>query len=128
VEELGVKHLVGWVRPSKPADWLREPDRPWAVDPLVVDSAFQLVLYWLHAFRDKAALPVGIKSFVQLLPFGPAPVKCTLVLGEQATAGTLTGSLKLEDGEGRLLAGVLEGRDGVIEPLYAGCVRRLRER
>jgi 8-amino-7-oxononanoate synthase len=116
VEELGEKHVVGWVRPSRPADWEAAPERAeWAADPRVVDSAFQLVLYWLHAWRGKSALPVSLERFVQLAPFGRAPVKATLVLDEVAE-GTLTGSIAFEDASGKLLALISRAQAKVLEP------------
>jgi 8-amino-7-oxononanoate synthase len=117
IDELGGQHLVGWVRPSRPADWMARPDRPdWEIDPLVIDSSFQLVLYWLWANHQKMALPISFRRLVQLAPLAGGPIKCTLVLGEVAS-DTLVGSIQYEDAQGRLLAVMTDARARVIDGL-----------
>ncbi|MBI5543237.1 MAG: aminotransferase class I/II-fold pyridoxal phosphate-dependent enzyme, partial [Deltaproteobacteria bacterium] len=115
VEELGAHHITGWVRPSLPKDWMEPSGRSsWAVDPLVVDSSFQLVLYWLWANQGRMALPLAFERFEQHAPFGAGPIKCTLVLDE-VSADTLVGSIQYLDATDRLLAVMHRARAKVLE-------------
>ncbi|MGC4113239.1 MAG: aminotransferase class I/II-fold pyridoxal phosphate-dependent enzyme [Myxococcales bacterium] len=114
VEELGAKHIVGWVRSSLPAEWMSGTEREkWEIDPLVVDSSFQLVLYYLWAHQKRLALPVGFKRYVQHAPL-TGRVKCTLVL-DQSAGDTVVGSIQYEDDKGRLLAVMTEARAKLID-------------
>jgi 7-keto-8-aminopelargonate synthetase-like enzyme/NADP-dependent 3-hydroxy acid dehydrogenase YdfG/acyl carrier protein len=115
VEQLGNAHIVGWARTSRPADWIANPSREaWAVDPLVVDASFQLVLYWMWTQHQRLALPVGLGAFVQHAPFGAGSVRCTAVLRD-AGDDTYVGSIRYEDESGRLLAVLHEARAKAVE-------------
>ncbi|HEY3447255.1 MAG TPA: aminotransferase class I/II-fold pyridoxal phosphate-dependent enzyme [Myxococcales bacterium] len=122
VEELGPKHVVGWVRSSLPAEWMSGTEREaWEIDPLVIDSSFQLVLYYLWAHQKRLALPVGFKRYVQHAPL-TGRIKCTLVL-DQAGSDTVVGSIQYEDDKGRLLAVMTEARAKLIDLKGEGTTR-----
>ncbi|HXT19518.1 MAG TPA: SDR family NAD(P)-dependent oxidoreductase, partial [Thermoanaerobaculia bacterium] len=71
IEQLSPQGIVGWVRTSKPSDWIKNPNRSaWTVDPLALDGAFQLAAYWAWSNLQRAGFPVGIEEFVQLAPVG----------------------------------------------------------
>jgi acyl transferase domain-containing protein/NAD(P)-dependent dehydrogenase (short-subunit alcohol dehydrogenase family) len=115
VEEVGPDHVVGWVRPSRPAEWIPGSARErWEVDPRVVDGSFQLVAYWLRVTRERAAFPLGFRRYVQHAPFGEGPVKCTVVCTSFAEA-EIEGSIRYEDGEGRLLATMAGARAQLLD-------------
>lgn len=76
------------------------------VDPLVVDSAFQLAIYWCLSHYGRGLLPRGVEQAVFLEPLGPEPVDLTIELVEALEDG-LVGNFRFQH-QGRL-QGWLEG-------------------
>jgi 8-amino-7-oxononanoate synthase len=104
IEQISPQGIVGQVRTSKPADWIRNPRRSsWTVDPLAVDGAFQLAAYWAWSHLKRAGFPVGIEEFVQVAPLGEGPVRASLTL-EQSTGDEVRGTIVLQSREGRVVA------------------------
>ncbi|HZX96598.1 MAG TPA: SDR family NAD(P)-dependent oxidoreductase, partial [Myxococcales bacterium] len=104
IEQITPQGIVGWVRTSKPSDWIREPKRKaWAVDPLALDGAFQLAAYWAWSHLQRAGFPVGIDEYVQVAPFGDGPVRASLTL-EQSAGDEVRGTIVLQSRDGRVLA------------------------
>src|SRR5207253_7531201 len=111
IEQITPSGIVGWVKTSRPADWIREPRRgQWAIDPLALDGAFQLAAYWAWTQLERAGFPVAIEEFVQLAPLGDGPLRATLTL-EQSAGETVRGSIVLQGRDGRVLA-VARGVEG----------------
>ena len=104
IEQIGPHGIVGLVRTSKPADWLREPTRSeWAVDPLALDGAFQLAAYWAWTHLQRAGYPIGIDEYVQVAPSGDGPLRASLTL-EQSAGDNVRGTIVLQDPSGRVVA------------------------
>jgi 8-amino-7-oxononanoate synthase len=104
IEQLSTQGIVGWVRSSTPADWIRKPTRTaWTVDPLALDGAFQLAAYWAWAYLQRAGFPVGIEEYVQLAPLGEGPVRATLTL-EQSAGDIVRVSIVLQARDGQVVA------------------------
>ncbi len=104
IEALGDDGIVGWVKGSRPADWVKEPLRgEWAVDPLVIDASFQLGGYWAWVKQQRAGFPLGVGRFVQLRPFGAGPVKCTVTFSD-AKEDVFSGTLVWQNEAGEVLA------------------------
>ena len=92
--------IEGRVKTSPIATWLPDGERQsWTVDPLVLDSAFQLAGYWLFQTHGKAGFPTGFDRFELTRPFGPEEVHARVVLGE-IDASTFTGDLYFLDDAG----------------------------
>jgi 8-amino-7-oxononanoate synthase len=104
IEQISSQGIVGWVKTSRPKDWIREPRRSeWTVDPLALDGAFQLAGYWAWTHLQRAGFPVGIEEYVQLAPLGEGPVRASLTL-EQSAGDEVRGSIVLQSRDGRVLA------------------------
>jgi acyl transferase domain-containing protein/7-keto-8-aminopelargonate synthetase-like enzyme len=104
IDTLAENGVVGWVKGSTPADWVKEPlRRTWAVDPLIIDASFQLAGYWAWTKLQRAGFPVGVGRFVQLAPFGPGPIKCTVSF-EASSDDLFAGTLVWQDAAGTVLA------------------------
>jgi 8-amino-7-oxononanoate synthase len=104
VEGFGPQGISGWVRASKPSEWIKDPSRKtWTVDPLVIDASFQLAGYWAWVQHQRAGFPLGFSEYVQLAPFGDGPVRCTLSL-EAAEGDVLRGTITYQSKDGKLLA------------------------
>ncbi len=93
IEALHADGVVGWVKGCQPSDWIKEPLRStWTIDPKVIDASFQLAGYWAWVTQGRSGFPVGVEEFVQLKPFGLAPIKCTVTFTtsqEDVFVGTL---------------------------------------
>jgi len=108
IEGLTDTGVSGWVKGNRPADWVKEPARnEWTIDPLLLDSSFQLAGYWAWVKHQRAGFPLGFKRYTQLHPFGSAPVLCSATF-EAATGDVMRGTLAWTDASGKLLA-VMEG-------------------
>lgn len=114
IVSLGEHHVRGTVRTSVPSDWVNDPVRDeWAVDPLVVDSAFQLVAYWLAAERNESGFPLSVDRFELLEPLTGGPYEVEVIL-DDAKDDQLTGTAVFRE-SGRVVARM----DGVTAQLIA---------
>ena len=99
VEGVGKAAVIGYVKTSTPKDWIPDSaSTSWSVDPMVVDGALQLVLYFLKSKHNKAAYPISFDRYVQLRPFSGG-IKCTLALLENNDE-LVVGSIYFEDKNG----------------------------
>lgn len=79
----------------------------WATDPLVVDSALQMMLLWVREKHGTAALPCAIGEFAQHAPFdGPVTVHLEMTKSS-AAAGRFDATFV--DGAGRVVARLAGG-------------------
>ncbi len=93
IESLTAEGVSGWVKPSAPSTWVKSPTAStWTIDPLVIDSSFQLAGYWAWVNHQRAGFPIGFDAYEQFEPFGTEPVRCVV---------------RLEAGEGDLFKGTL---------------------
>ncbi|MFT3840497.1 MAG: aminotransferase class I/II-fold pyridoxal phosphate-dependent enzyme [Myxococcaceae bacterium] len=108
IEALAEDGVSGWVKGCRPSDWIKDSKRDaWSVDPLIIDSSFQLAGYWAWTKQQRAGFPLGFDRFTQFAPFGSAPVKCTATFGSQ-DGDVFKGTLVWQDSSGKVLA-VMEG-------------------
>ncbi|MEW6284090.1 MAG: aminotransferase class I/II-fold pyridoxal phosphate-dependent enzyme, partial [Candidatus Eremiobacterota bacterium] len=88
IGRLTTRSLEGRVRASCPSDLCpSDPRDSWCVDPVALDSAFQMALFWAQAVCGKGALPRGLQEFTLLEPLGPEPVDVRLELEERGEQG-----------------------------------------
>jgi 8-amino-7-oxononanoate synthase len=89
----------GKVRTGKPADWMPGTKRAaWTVDPLMLDSAFQLAAYAAWVRFKRAGTPVGIARYVQLRP-SEGTLVATVTFGE-IDGDRFTATIQLSDAAG----------------------------
>jgi 8-amino-7-oxononanoate synthase len=104
IDGLSADGISGWVRTSRPADWIPGTARAaWTVDPLVIDGSFQLAAYWAWVNHQRAGFPLGFSEYIQVEPFGPGPIHCTLSL-EAAQGDRVRGQVIYRGADGRTLA------------------------
>jgi hypothetical protein len=104
--------IAGSIRPSSPRELLAHAtDAPWLIDPVVIDSALQLILFWLRMHWDVAALPSGFRGFRRFGHLSGSPVECRArIWGDPAHIIMHADVVFVGDG-GRVL-GVLEDVEG----------------
>jgi 8-amino-7-oxononanoate synthase len=105
VDEIGGSHVTGVVRSARPSELIAGSRRDrFAVDPLLVDSSFQLAAYWAFVKQGRAGLPLGFDEWRALRPIEPgAKVRCQVVL-EQSSGDLWTGHIDYRGEDGTLVA------------------------
>ena len=100
---------------SAPIKWMTHPLRgTWIADPLVLDSAFQMMILWSTAHRGAPSLPSTLKSyrqFVSVFPKGGCRAVIAVALGISAIA---VATIQFFDRQGNLLASA-EGCEFVMD-------------
>jgi 7-keto-8-aminopelargonate synthetase-like enzyme/NAD(P)-dependent dehydrogenase (short-subunit alcohol dehydrogenase family) len=102
LDGVGPAHVRGVVKSAHPAD-LVTGARGFTVDPLLVDSAFQLAVYWAHVKKGRAALPLGFDEVRMLAPVAPGTQVSCLLLLESSQGDLVTGHIDLRDASGNLV-------------------------
>lgn len=73
IDEVGKTFVRGKVKVGAPRDWMPATRRKaWAVDPLVLDSAFQLAAYVAWTRWERAGTPVKLGRYVAVRPLPEA--------------------------------------------------------
>jgi acyl transferase domain-containing protein/NAD(P)-dependent dehydrogenase (short-subunit alcohol dehydrogenase family) len=100
---------------SAPIKWMTHPLRgTWIADPLVLDSAFQMMILWSTAHRGAPSLPSTLKSyrqFVSVFPKGGCRAVIAVALGISAIA---VATIQFFDRQGNLVASA-EGCEFVMD-------------
>ena len=100
----GASFVTGQVRTCAPADWIVETSRQrWAIDPLALDSAFQLAGYMAERRFDRGGTPVGIDRWEQHLPW-PEGELAVQVTDWEMDGDRFSGTVELFDASGALVA------------------------
>ena len=116
---MGISGLVG--RAPSPDVWFHKPMGPsWVWDPLMVDSAFQLLVLWGEENQGYPNLPTAFQSFEQYAPFSKdQDVEVRLKLNE-TREHSLKADIEFLNDKGDLLAR-FQGYEAVSNPsLEAG--------
>jgi len=111
ITRLTASSVEGEISPSSIASLLPGTSRKaWALDPIVVDSAFQLAGYWAHVLHKKAGYPIGVARVSVMGALDKGPIKATVVL-TNATNDGFMGHVTLRDATNQIVA-ILEGVEG----------------
>lgn len=79
IEGLNEEGIVATVVPSVPADCIQEaPPGDWLIDPVVVDSGFQLAILWARARHDFTPLPSRFRAYRRYGPLAGERIRCFL--------------------------------------------------
>ncbi len=127
VEGCGERGIVGWVS-SAPgtSEWIDRPARgKWLIDPLAIDSAFQLVGLWTRAIVGANSLPTGIGSLrIFQREFPEQGARVVVEINQSSTARAVA-AIELFDQGGRLIAR-LDSFECVIDASLNQAFRRNR--
>ncbi|MGE3817845.1 MAG: SDR family NAD(P)-dependent oxidoreductase, partial [Isosphaeraceae bacterium] len=64
IDAMDARGIRGALRTSKPSNCLRgAPEGSWLLDPILIDSAFQMQVLWARKHWDVTLLPAGVGSF-----------------------------------------------------------------
>jgi acyl transferase domain-containing protein/NAD(P)-dependent dehydrogenase (short-subunit alcohol dehydrogenase family) len=102
----------------QPSTWMKQPIRSsWLTDPLILDSAFQMMILWSFEEKGIASLPTAIASYRQYQRNYPKDgAKIIAVVNEQ-TDHRANAAIEFLDSKGKLIA-LIDGyecvRDGSL--------------
>ena len=99
VDGVSPTHVSGTVRSARPGEIAGD----FTIDPLFLDSCFQLAAYWAFAEKGRAGLPLGIGELrlVRPIPAG-SELRCLLVFAGQ-DGDLFNGDIDCRDAQGELV-------------------------
>jgi NAD(P)-dependent dehydrogenase (short-subunit alcohol dehydrogenase family)/acyl carrier protein len=117
--------IAGWVSTApSTSDWIDRPLRSkWLIDPLAIDSAFQLVGLWTREVLGANSLPTGLLSLRLFQRDFPEQGARVLVEIERSSGARATAAIEILDEERRLIAR-LDGFECVIDASLNQAFRR----
>ncbi len=111
IEGINDDGMVATLLPSAPQHCLAGAGPgSWIVDPVLLDSGFQLALLWARIRLDMTPLPARIRSYRRFAALPDGPVNCDLRVGVRAGGHILDVQLAFLDPRGRLFA-FIEGME-----------------
>ena len=103
VDGVDATHVAGTVRAARTGE-LGDRLGSFAIDPLMVDAAFQLAAYFMLVRHRRAGLPLGFDELRLLAPIAEgARVACIVAL-EAREGDVFAGHIDFRDGAGQLVA------------------------
>ena len=106
----GIKASLGT---SSPQGWIAGSSaRPWIIDPLMFDSALQLLLLWSREHWDMTALPSGFQSFRRFAAPAASRVQCEVRLKPNTGAQTIHADIFFLDAANGAVLGIIEDMQG----------------
>jgi hypothetical protein len=110
----GIQTIEGWSEEGiiarsaaapAAAAWLQQPLRAaWLADPLVLDSAFQLMILWCFEARGMGSLPTGIAHYRQYARSFPQAGARICIRVSQAQGHSATAAMEFLNDAGGLVA------------------------
>jgi hypothetical protein len=127
IEGCGERGIAGWIATSASiAEWIDRPVRSkWLIDPLAIDSAFQLVGLWTRELLGANSLPTGLGSLRLFRRDFPEQGARVIVEIEQSSAARATAAIEILD-EDRALVARLDNFECVVDASLNHAFRRNR--
>jgi NAD(P)-dependent dehydrogenase (short-subunit alcohol dehydrogenase family) len=117
IDRVGEDGIAGVIAPSDPARCILGSAGAWIIDPIVIDSAFQLGILYARSQYDTTPLPARFRRFRRFAPLDRGPIRCEFRSSAIASDSVLEIQIALLDESGRLLA--------LIEDMELSCSRDL---
>jgi NAD(P)-dependent dehydrogenase (short-subunit alcohol dehydrogenase family) len=109
IEGMNEKGICAILKPSSLGEcFYHQTAGEWLIDPVVLDSSFQLAILWERAHHDMTPLPVRISSYRIYGSLSNSPVRCYVEAESSDEGQLLKANLYYLDGANRML-GILEG-------------------
>jgi acyl transferase domain-containing protein/NAD(P)H-dependent flavin oxidoreductase YrpB (nitropropane dioxygenase family)/NAD(P)-dependent dehydrogenase (short-subunit alcohol dehydrogenase family)/acyl carrier protein len=110
---------------STPEGWIAgASSSPWLIDPLMFDSALQLLVLWGREHWDMTALPSGFQSFRRFAGPVPSRILCELRLRPNTCAPAIHSDIFFIDADRGNVIGIVEDMQGTCSKT----LNRLAER
>jgi hypothetical protein len=118
VHAVGDNGIVGRLRRSAPGQLLGvDVVGKWLMDPLVVDSALQLLIVWARTYLDQTPLPSRLGCYHRYAGVLPSEILCEAEVDHRPPSSTLRCQLRLLDDDRRLV--------GWLEDMEVTCSQSL---
>jgi hypothetical protein len=96
-----------------PEHWIAGiPAASWLIDPLMLDSALQLLVVWAREHWDMTALPTGFSCYRRFAGSAGRRVRCEMRIKPNTGAQTIHADLFFIDVQTGLVVSVLEDMEG----------------
>jgi hypothetical protein len=104
IDAVGRNGILAWLKPSVPSEFFTyKPHERWLVDPVLVDSALQLLIVWARQFLDATPLPSKLGAcHVFGFPKSNSSVRCEVRVHHQPGTQTLRADLRFFDEENHM--------------------------
>jgi hypothetical protein len=113
IQGIGTNGIAGDLVPSMPQKCLgRQALGPWVIDPVVLDSALQMIIVWTRMQWDMTPLPARMRSYKRFGALSGQRIKCQMQIKPDAT-GHIVHCYVAFIGDDDKLLGLVEDAEGV---------------
>jgi hypothetical protein len=113
IKGIGANGIAGDLTPSMPEKCLGgEAQGSWIIDPVVVDSALQLIIVWSRMQWDMTPLPARMRSYKRFGSLFGKRIKCQMRIKPDVSGHIVHCDVALIGDDGQLL-GMVEDAEGV---------------
>jgi len=110
---IGVSGITASLATSTPNGWIAGgSQRQWLIDPLMFDSALQLLVVWAREHWDMTALPSGFQRFRRFAAPTAQRILCELRLRPETGAQTIHADVFFINAATGAVVGILEDMQG----------------
>jgi NAD(P)-dependent dehydrogenase (short-subunit alcohol dehydrogenase family)/acyl carrier protein len=122
---IGVGGIRALLATSSPDSWIAGGSQgQWLIDPLMFDSALQLLVVWAREHWDMTALPSGFRRFRRFAAPAASHILCELRLRPETGAQTIHADIFFIDEATGGVVGVLEDMQGACSKALNRLARR----
>jgi hypothetical protein len=113
IHGIGTNGIAGDLVPSVPQRCLgRQAQGVWVIDPVVLDSALQMIIVWTRMHWDMTPLPSRMHSYQRFGALSGQKIDCRMRI-DSDTAGHIVHCYVAFYGEAGQLLGLVEDAEGV---------------
>ena len=112
IQGVGINGITGQLLPSQPEKCLvGAPPVPWIIDPVVMDSALQMIIIWSRMHWDMTPLPAGLQVYRRFGPLSGGKITCQLRVRSDAVGHVVHCDWVFIGADGQVL-GLMEDAEG----------------
>jgi Polyketide synthase dehydratase len=113
IQGVGANGITGGLIPSLPTNCLvGAPQGSWIIDPVVTDSALQLIIVWSRMHWDMTPLPSRLHSYQRFGPLSGGKISCQVRIRPDTAGHIVHCDFTLLGDDGQVL-GLIQDAEGV---------------
>jgi len=113
IKGIGANGITGYLIPSYSGKCLLgAPQSPWIIDPIVLDSALQLVIVWSRIHWDMTPLPARLHTYRRFGSMSGSRINCQMSIRPDSAGHIVHCYTAFFGNDGQLL-GLVEDAEGV---------------
>jgi hypothetical protein len=110
---IGANGIIADLMPSMPQRCLgQEAQGAWLIDPVVLDSALQMIIVWTRTHWDMTPLPSRMQSYQRFGPLSGQQIHCRMRIEADAAGHVVHCYVAFYGDDGQLL-GLVDDAEGV---------------